>query len=526
MRRNYEIWIVPFFGQGHVLPSIELAKHVASRKFKASLVIPTHLSSSIPSSLRHFPLLEVIEFPGNSSPPSPPPPQQPSSDLPLPPNHHHDRHGHMSQGLETLLSAISQQPNTRLPICALVDVMMSSTSEAFKRFEIPTIGFFTSGACSAAMEYAMWKAKVKELKPGEVCLFDGLPEDMALSDLDLKWRHRDHPGGGVPPPPPGGLIGAPPPPPGGLIGAPPPPPGGLMGAPPLGPPRQGDRPPWLEAAEGSIAFMYNTCDELESEFLRYIADQTAKPVWGVGPLLPDKYWVSTGSIVHDGEIRANRRSTMTEEEVNSWLDSKPKRSVLYVSFGSEVEPIMDEYPQLADALEATDMSFIWVIQSGSGRPGPPPHMLRGESEGEQGYFPHGLDKRVGERGLIIHGWAPQLLILSHPSTAAFLSHCGWNSAMEALGRGVPILAYPIRGDQYNNAQLIVNHLKVGCMISVTEDFIKKDDIVKGIERVVGDDEMKIRAAALSAKFENGFPESSTRSLDAFRDFINQKAETQ
>jgi UDP:flavonoid glycosyltransferase YjiC (YdhE family) len=95
--------------------------------------------------------------------------------------------------------------------------------------------------------------------------------------------------------------------------------------------------------------------------------------------------------------------------------------------------------------------------------------------------------------------------------------------MEAIGRGIPILAWPIRGDQDYNAKLIVKHLKVGCMIS--DDFsqsIKKDDIIKGIESLMRDEDVKKRAALLSAKFKHGFPASSVDSLDAFRDFINQK----
>lgn len=267
--------------------------------------------------------------------------------------------------------------------------------------------------------------------------------------------------------------------------------------------------------------MINTCDELERPFIEYLAGQIGKPVWGVGPLLPEQYWKSIGSIIHDHEIRSNRKSNVTEDEVIQWLDSKPHGSVLYVSFGSEVGPSMEEYSQLADALEESTRPFIWVIQPGSGRPGPP--MPPGLDSIEEGYFPHGLKNRVGGRGLIIHGWAPQLLILSHPSTGGFLSHCGWNSTVEAIRRGVPFLAWPIRGDQHHDAKLVVAHLKVGYMVSNDLEKIKKEDIVQGIERLMNDEEVKQRAIALAAKFENGFPICSSVALDAFRDLINCRA---
>ncbi|XVF52105.1 hypothetical protein PTKIN_Ptkin04bG0238300 [Pterospermum kingtungense] len=559
MSSEIQIWVVPFFGQGHLLPSMELCKHIASRSFKTILIISSNLSSSIPSSFQDHPLIEVAQIP--SLPPSAP-------DLSSgPPNDHpHNHHSDLVQGIEKLLENSAARPD-----CVIIDVMMDWTADIFKKFDVPKIGFLTSGACSATLEYAMWKARVVDIKPGEKRLLPGLPEEMALTDSDLKHGPPPGPpppglaGFGFPrgqprPPPPGhgrfpgappqpgeqppwmgaandsvasmvnssnDLGGQPRPPPLPGHGFPPGPPGG-----PMGPPQPGGQPPWLEFANDSVALMINSCNELERPFLDYLGTQIGKPVWGVGPLLPQQFWKSSDSLLHDREIRANKQSNVTEDEVMEWLDSKPHGSVLYVSFGSEVAPTKQEFEQLAGALEESKRPFIWVIQHGSGRPGPPPgppHLVGNQPPGssddfhfeEESYYPHGLDQKVGERGLIIHGWAPQLLILSHPSTGAFLSHCGWNSTVEAIGRGVPILAWPIRGDQHYNAKLVVNHLKVGCMVSdnLTLQNIKKDDITKGIEKLKGNEELKRQAVTLSTKFHHGFPASSAASLDAYKDFI-------
>lgn len=285
-----------------------------------------------------------------------------------------------------------------------------------------------------------------------------------------------------------------------------------------GPPKPGDRPPWVPEVEGSIALMFNTCDDLERPFIEYMRSQMGMPAWGVGPLLPEQYWKSSSSsssIIRDRLIRQHdRESNYTEEEVIQWLDSKPRGSVLYVAFGSEVGPRMEEYPEIADALEEHSIStsstqaFIWVIQA------------KPKSEG---FLADGLDSKVGERGLIIRGWAPQLLILSHPSTGGFLSHCGWNSTAEAIGRGVPFLAWPIRGDQYYNAKLLVNHLKVGYRVAQDlSEMVKKEDILKGIQYLMADQHMHKRAAMLRAKFENGFPPTSQAAFDAFINFITQQ----
>lgn len=518
-----QVWVVPFFGQGHLLPSIELCKQIASRSFPTVLVIPSNFSSSVPALLRQHRLVEIAEIPSSPADlrPPPPPGSGPTHDR------HHGHHNGMAMGLENLLSAQTTGPEGVRPVCAVVDIMMDWTAEIFRKFEVPTVAFFTSGACSMAMEYACWKAQPIDIKPGEVHLLPGLPEEMGLTYSDTKQRPHGPPG----PQPP--QLGAGHPGPLGSAPRPgPPPPFHGPGTQRRGPPKPGGQPPWLEEVKGSIAVMINTCDELERPFIEYLAGQIGKPVWGVGPLLPEQYWKSVGSVIHDHEIRSNRKSNVTEDEVIQWLDSKPHGSVLYVSFGTEVGPSIKEYQQLANALEESTRPFIWVIQRGSGRPGPPmppgsgrpgPPMPPGSNSVEEGYFPHGLENRVGRRGLIIHGWAPQLLILSHPSTGGFLSHCGWNSTVEAIGRGVPFLVWPIRGDQHHDAKLVVAHLKVGYMVSTDLEKIKKEDILQGIERLMNDEEIKQRAIALAAKFENGFPICSSVALDAFRDLINYRA---
>ncbi|XP_014521379.1 UDP-glucosyl transferase 73B2-like [Vigna radiata var. radiata] len=469
---SFEICIVPFWGQGHLFPCIELCNRLTSRNVNITLIIPSTINTSLPSSLLQHPLIRIAQFP---SPPPPPP--------------HHD----LAPDLERILAN-----NPTRPVCAIVDIMMSSCSApVFTKFHIPMVAFFTSAACSAAMELATWKAQPLNLEPGETRLLPGLPENMAITHSDLKRRPQH-----LHPPPPigaslhyGGATRFPPPP-----GKGPPNHGGGFGFPPppgKGPPKLEEPPPWLDDVRESSAVIINTCDDLERTFIKYITNHIEKPVWGVGPLLPEQYWNSTASALLDRDVRPNRRFSVTEEEVTQWLDSKAHGSVLYVSFGTEVGPTSEEMEELGGALESSEEAFIRVIQGSSSIGG-----------SEEGYF--------GNRGMIIRGWAPQLLILSHPSTGGFLSHCGWNSTVEGLGRGVPLLAWPIRGDQYHNAKLVVSHLKLGYM--VTDDMsekITKDDIVRGIKKLMADKGMKTNAEILSAKFQHRFPRSSLETLDDF-----------
>ncbi|XP_057766590.1 UDP-glycosyltransferase 73B5-like [Salvia miltiorrhiza] len=462
-----DILVVPFFGQGHLFPCAELCKRLSSHNHKSIFIIPSHLSSSISSDLHHHPSVEVIQI------------------------DHHD----LGHGIQSFLSGRYQ--NVR-PAFVVVDVLMIRLKPIFIKANIPIVSFFTSGACATAMEYAASKPQPA---------LPGLPHGIAMTDLDIKRRDRRRKDRGERP-------------------------GRLNLGPNLGPPKSGPLARWMDQTEDSAALIINTCDDLEAPFLKFLTSQVEKPVFGVGPLLPDSFWKSIGSVVRDSS-RPGRDTNYTEEEVIQWLDSKPRGSVIYVSFGSEVGPSVEEYDELAEALAETEKSFIWVIQPGAGKPGPPANMFGGkdsseeedEEEEEAGYLPHGLEERVGNRGLIIKGWAPQLSILSHPSTGGFLSHCGWNSTVEAICCGVPILGWPIRGDQFYDANMVAEYLKVGHKVEVSDEksiMVKKNDVMGGIKAVMDDGGVGDRAMGLRGIFEAGYPSTSAASCKALIQFLSTK----
>ncbi|XP_065874314.1 UDP-glycosyltransferase 89B2-like [Euphorbia lathyris] len=431
-----EIFVVTGHGHGHLHPCMQLCNHLTKRNLQITLIISSTLSPSIPSSFTQNPSISV-------APISPPPPPKPGSDF-LASQSAQDLHHH-------LLNRFNTPSSLPHPVYAVVDFQMGWTKHVFWKLEIPVISLFTFGAAAAAMEWGAWKVNAGEIGEGESRMIPGLPEVMVIRDLDLR---RKTSGG-------------------------------------RGPPKPGDRPPWVPQIEGAVGLMFNTCDDLESVFIRYMEDQLGLPAWGVGPLLPERYW------------QPETRQDQPESEVMTWLDSKQPKTVLYIAFGSEVTPTMEEFEQLATALEQSTRPFIWVVQS------------------ETGYSPNGLDKKVGERGLIINGWAPQVAILSHSSIGGFLSHCGWNSTMEAIGVGVPILGWPIRGDQYFNAKLVVDYLNLG--YKVADDMSKivsKDEILMGIEKLMEDEEMHSKAILMKAKLKDcGFPASSEAALYDFGEFV-------
>ncbi|XVF52098.1 hypothetical protein PTKIN_Ptkin04bG0237700 [Pterospermum kingtungense] len=400
-----EILVVTGPGQGHLRPCMELCNHLSTRNYRTTLIIPSSLFPSVPTTFSHKTL----------------PIATPAGIMPGPDSLKEQA----AQELEAHLENSRLIPNLPPPICAIVDFQMGWTKAHFWKFNLPVIGLFTFGACAAAMEWGAWKAQAGDIRPGETRFIPWLPKEMGLTCSDLKRKPFGSPQGG-------------------------------------GPPKPGDKPPWIAAIEGSIALMFNTCNDLERPFLNYIADQISLPVFGVAHF----YHQSTGTPA---------------------IRPPPGKM-------NEVGPTLDEYAQLASALEESTRPFIWAIQSGSG------------------YSPEGLllDEKVGDRGMIICGWGPQLVILSHES-------------MEAIGRGVKILAWPIRGDQHYNAKLVVNQFKVGYKVkNDVSEMVMEDDIMKGIEMIMEDEEMGNRVLALREIFSDGFPASSEVALDAFKDFVNQK----
>lgn len=118
-------------------------------------------------------------------------------------------------------------------------------------------------------------------------------------------------------------------------------------------------------------------------------------------------------------------------------------------------------------------------------------------------LPKGFEERVKDTGMVVRDWAPQLEILGHPSTGAFMSHCGWNSCMESISMGVPIATWPMHSNQPRNALLITDVLKVGVAVmkwAETNEKVSATMIRRAVKKLMASDEgdeIRKRAAEMS-----------------------------
>ncbi|XP_017221077.1 UDP-glycosyltransferase 83A1-like [Daucus carota subsp. sativus] len=187
-----------------------------------------------------------------------------------------------------------------------------------------------------------------------------------------------------------------------------------------------------------------------------------------------------------------------DDDCLAWLDQQPACSVIYAAFGSTADIDQTQFQELALGLELTNKPFLWVLRPGMSNAEP---------------FWKEFEERIGCHGKIV-SWAPQEKVLSHPSIACFMSHCGWNSTTEGLSNGVPFLCWPYIVDQFLNETYICDVWKLG--LGFEKDgtgIVTKEEIKKKVEQIVGDLNYKARAVELKEKIAN-----SVRDGSSFKNF--------
>lgn len=206
--------------------------------------------------------------------------------------------------------------------------------------------------------------------------------------------------------------------------------------------------------------IFNSFHELEKEVYEALQAEPLS-MYVVGPLLPSLHNYGHAKGIIEEEENLTRPpdirdgitdlETLLEDkrgECLRWLDKQKKRSVLYISFGTIAVPSLEELEGIASGIKRIKQPYLWVLRQSSA--------YASVSE----ILPSNFLEETREHGKIV-AWASQLEVLAHPAMGAFLTHCGWNSTLESLSMGVPLIPLPDKTDQPTNSKYVVDVWKVG-----------------------------------------------------------------
>ncbi|XP_076901880.1 UDP-glycosyltransferase 76H1-like [Bidens hawaiensis] len=214
-----------------------------------------------------------------------------------------------------------------------------------------------------------------------------------------------------------------------------------------------------EIIRAPSAIIWNTMEFLENSALTKLRQHYQVPIFAIGPL---------------NETARSTSTSFLKEDTNciSWLDKQAPRSVIYVSLGSLATMDEKELAETAWGLANSNQPFLWVVRPGS---------VKGSEWIE--FLPEGFIKEVRGRGLVLK-WAPQKQVLAHSAVGGFWSHCGWNSTLESISQGVPMICRPFFGDQFVNCRYLSYVWRVGLEL----EHLERQVIMSIIRRLLVDEE--------------------------------------
>nr|UXB92758.1 glycosyltransferase [Helleborus thibetanus] len=231
----------------------------------------------------------------------------------------------------------------------------------------------------------------------------------------------------------------------------------------------------------SSGIIVNSFESLEPQALEAISDgicvldAPTPPIYCIGPLIAD----------------ADRSDTGKAHECLNWLDLQPSRTVVFLCFGSLGLFSEAQLKEIATGLENSGLRFLWVVRT------PPTdnetkRFIAPAEPNLDALLPAGFLDRTRDRGLVVKSWAPQVEVLSHESVGGFVTHCGWNSVLEAICVGVPMVAWPLYAEQRLNKVVMVEEMKIALKLEESEEgFVCANELEKRVRQLMDSDEGKI-----------------------------------
>ncbi|KAL2330642.1 hypothetical protein Fmac_018223 [Flemingia macrophylla] len=338
--------------------------------------------------------------------------------------------GKISYGMSMLKNPIEFLFQDLQPDCLVTDLLYPWTVESAANLGIPRLHYFSSSYFASCARHFIHKHKPHEKLVSETQKFSipGLPHDIEMTTLQLEeWvRNKDE------------LTD-------------------FMNA-------------AYESESRSYGTLYNSFHELEGDYEHLYQTTKGIKCWSVGPV---STWVNKSE--EEKANRGHKEELAQESEWLNWLNSKQNGSVIYVNFGSLTRLSQAQIVEIAHGLENSGHSFIWVVRTKDG------------NDNGNSFLQEFDDKmKVSKKGYIIWNWVPQILILDHPATGGIVTHCGWNSILESVSAGLPMITWPMFAEQFYNEKLLVDVLKIGVPVGAKENKFwasKGEDAVVGREKI-------------------------------------------
>ncbi|KAL3538665.1 hypothetical protein ACH5RR_002031 [Cinchona calisaya] len=438
--------VIPYPAQGHIRPLLKLAKILHSKGFYITFVNTEFNHQRLVRTQGADAVKGFLDFQFKTIPDGlPPSDPDATQDIPalcdsIPKN--------CLVPFLNLIENLNDLPDSPRVSCIVSDGAMSFTLQAAEELNIPEVVFFTTSACGF-MGYLHFAELIAR---GYVPLKDESWMTNGYLDTTIDW---------IP---------------------------GMKGI------RLKDFPSFIRTtdpedvmvyynivqtrnASRAKAIIFNTFDELEKEVLEAIQMMFIQ-VYTIGPLQLLEQNVNNGRL-------DSRMSSLWKEEVGclQWLGQREVNSVIYVNFGSITVMSAEQLQEFAWGLADSQQYFLWIIR---------PDLVNGESAILSAEFL----ERTKDRG-ILAGWCPQEKVLEHPSVGVFLTHCGWNSTIESISNGVPMICWPFFSEQQTNCRYSCSNWKIGVEIESNANREKVAESVK--EMMVGEKGREMKKVALEWK---------------------------
>ncbi|XP_047316109.1 UDP-glycosyltransferase 74F2-like [Impatiens glandulifera] len=412
-KQHHHVLAIPYPTQGHINPMLQFFKRLVSKNLKTTLAITKfHFNSTHPppsiNSISIDTISDGFDDAGYS--------QASDSQSYL--------ETFQIAGSKTLLDLISRHQTAGNPIdCVVYDSFIPWVFDVVKPLGIKTASFFTQPCAVNFLYYnvSIGKIPVGSSVDAPVTSIPGLPlltvDDLPpfVSEPEVYVPYRDM------------VFGQ-----------------------------------FRNVVEADFVFV-NTFYELEEEVVNEMSKYS--PLITIGPTIPSFYLDKR--VENDNDYGLNLFESDPSTTIQ-WLSSKPKGSVVYVSFGSLSDLGGGQMEEILWGLKGSEFNFLWVIRAT-----------------EMPKFPDSFVN--SEKGLVV-GWCPQLEVLANDAVGCFFSHAGWNSTIEAMSLGVPMVVMPQWTDQPMNAKLAEDVWKVAIRVRLNEKGIVGRDEVERCVREVMDGE--------------------------------------